>query len=82
VALPSEEEEELRRLISTKQFFTKERMQLLNRLYAIFVQAGIVDVKKSQVKTKAGRAKRMSELPAELLFLAQGIDAMIDAVNG
>jgi transposase len=82
VALPSEEEEELRRLVSAKQFFTKERMRLLNRLHALFVRAGIVDVKKSRVKTKAGRAKRMSDLPAGVLFLAQGIDAMIDAVNG
>jgi transposase len=39
VSLPTEQEEELRQLISMKQFLVKMRTALINRLHALYVLA-------------------------------------------
>jgi transposase len=52
-AMPSVEEEEPRSLVPMKGFLTRERIQAANRLHAVYVQAGITDLKKSSL-AKAG----------------------------
>jgi len=58
VTVPSEREEEMRTYVSAKQFFTDSRTRLINRLHALYVQAGITDVEGRELKTVAEREKR------------------------
>jgi transposase len=49
VSLPTEREEELRQLISMKQFQVKTRTALINRLYALYMLAGETGIKKKDL---------------------------------
>jgi transposase len=55
VSLPSEQEEELRGLISHKQVITRTRTALINRLHAVYVHAGHTTLKKKHMVTKESR---------------------------
>jgi transposase len=57
VALPTEEEEKNRALVSQMVFFKEMRNQLINRLHSVYVRAGIVDLSKKDLKTAENRAK-------------------------
>jgi transposase len=57
VSLPTEKEEELRGLIRHKQAINRERTALINRLHALYVQAGHTTLKKKDV---AGRERRQA----------------------
>jgi len=63
VPLPTEAEEDMRRLASSQIFLKKERTRLINRLHALFVNAGITTVAK---KDLARDERRRSML--EMLF--------------
>jgi transposase len=66
IPLPSEEEEAFRSDISMKEFLKRERVAAINRLHALYGQAGIITVTKKDLKDCAGRAARRGELPPEL----------------
>jgi transposase len=72
VSLPTEREEELRNLVSMKQFLTKLRTSLINRLHAIYMQAGLTGLKKSNLATAAGREKQRETLTGEAHMLIAG----------
>jgi transposase len=68
VAVPSEEEMERRKLVSSYQREQRARTQGINRLHALFVHAGIVTVVKSDLAGDEGRreaVKQMSGLERE-----------------
>jgi hypothetical protein len=69
VPLPSEEEA-FRSDISLKEYLKeylkKERNGAVNRLHALYGNAGIIDVTKKDLKDAEGRAARHGELPEEL----------------
>lgn len=62
VTIPSEAEEENRALVSQMIFHKEMRTQLINRLHSEYLKAGIVDIKKSDLKTKANREKAKQRL--------------------
>lgn len=70
VSLPDEKEEELRNLVSMKQFLTKVRTSLINRLHAIYLQAGITGIKKSNLASPGKRQDQIALLsnPTHLLI--------------
>ena len=55
VSLPTEGEEELRQLIAMKQSLVKSRTRLINRLHALYVQAGETRLKKKDLCAAASR---------------------------
>ena len=57
VGLPTEQEEALRQLIAMKQFQVKTRTALINRLHALYVQAGETRLKKKDLATAESREK-------------------------
>jgi hypothetical protein len=67
--VPSAEEEELRSLVSMKGFQTQERTRAVNRLYAVYVQAGITDLKKSSLAKAVSRPLRAVILQASRALL-------------
>jgi transposase len=66
VPLPSEAEEGFRQDLSMKEFLKRERVAAINRLHALYGQAGIIDVTKKDLKERDGRKARHDELPARL----------------
>jgi transposase len=72
VSLPEEQEEELRNLVSMKQFLTRLRTSLINRLHAIYVQAGLTGLKKNDLATAAGREKQRAALTRKAHILIAG----------
>jgi transposase len=63
VPLPSEAEEEMRRLASSQVFLKKERTRLVNRLHALFIAAGKTTVRKKDLARDESRRSTV-----ELLF--------------
>ncbi|MDR2375364.1 MAG: hypothetical protein LBD96_02885 [Treponema sp.] len=55
-----------------KQFLTRLRTSLINRLHAIYVQAGLTGLKKSALATAAGRNKQPVALMREAHILIAG----------
>lgn len=70
VAVPSEREEAMRSLISMKGYLVKLRTSLLNRLHAVYVQAGLTFVKKSQLDSTEARGRTASLLSGPLARFA------------
>ena len=81
VALPSEKEEELRKYVSLKQFLTRQRTQLINRLHAIFVQEGITGIKKSQLRRRESRLLQMENLRNIHAYTAQILEKQIEGIE-
>lgn len=57
VPVPTDEEEDCRRLVSEHTFYTEERTRLINRLHSIYYQAGYTGLTKKDLKTKENREK-------------------------
>jgi transposase len=72
VSLPEEQEEELRNLVSMKQFLTRLRTSLINRLHAIYVQTGLTGLKKNSLATVRGRERQRAALTREAHILIAG----------
>ena len=66
IPLPSEEEEAFRSDISMKEYVKRERVAAINRLHALYGQAGIISVTKKDLKDENGRAGRHGELSEEM----------------
>jgi transposase len=78
VEVPSEEEEKFRNLVSMKGFVTRQRTQSVNRLHALYVQAGITDMKKSNLAKAKSRQEQRSRLPESLCVLATLLEQEIE----
>ncbi len=74
VAVPTEREERMRMVVSMKRFVTKARTSQINRLHAIFVQAGVTDLKKSDLANAASRVQEYTRLEPFLCGLATMIE--------
>jgi transposase len=78
VPLPSEEEEGLRSDISIKEFLKRERVAAINRLHALYGQAGIIDVTKKDLQDREERKARHGELPPELAGHAGTLEEQLE----
>jgi hypothetical protein len=76
VPLPSEEEA-FRSDISPKEYLKKERDGAVNRLHALYGNAGIIDVTKKDLKDAERRAARHGELPDELRGQAELLEEQL-----
>jgi transposase len=81
VQLPSEREETMRTLVSLKNYQTKLRTSLINRLHAVYVQAGITTMKKSHLATSASRKEQSELLPDFLSLIADMIEQELEVIE-
>jgi transposase len=82
VSLPTEQEEELRQLISMKQFQVKTRTALVNRLHALYVLAGETGLKKKDLAAAGIREKRRALLRRDTLqTIAESIERELGVVE-
>jgi transposase len=81
VSVPSEQEEEMRTYVSAKQFFVSSRTRAVNRLHALYVQAGITNVESRDLKTHDEREKSSQILTGFLLVTAKAIGNEIDVAE-
>jgi transposase len=70
VAVPGEREETMRAVVSMKHYLVVLRTSMLNRLHAVYVQAGMTFVKKSELDTKAARERMAGRLEGHLARFA------------
>lgn len=75
VSVPSEREERMRSTVTLKQYFVKLRTSLLNRLHAVYVQAGLTYVKKSDLATAVSREKMCLKLSEDHQWAAKMIES-------
>jgi transposase len=71
VPLITEDEEDLRELVTMSQFLGGQRVAAINRLHALYARVGIIDVTKKDLKTDENRKKRLRELPKAKRDLAE-----------
>lgn len=55
ISVPTQEESENRAIVTSSIFITQSRVQLINRLHALFNQSGHPELKKSDLKQKESR---------------------------
>jgi transposase len=70
VTIPGEREEAMRGVVSMKHYLVKLRTSMLNRLHAIYVQAGMTFVKKSELETEVARDRMAARLEGQLARFA------------
>jgi len=81
VTVPTEREEMMRTYVSAKQFFTDSRTRLINRLHALYVQAGITDVESRELKTHEERIRRGEDLEGFFKITAEALCREIDTTE-
>lgn len=78
VKVPSEQEEEMRTYVSAKQYFVSSRTRTINRLHALYVQAGITNIESKDLKNHEGREKSAKALAGFFVVTAQALGDEID----
>ena len=82
VRLPTEQDEELRQLISMKQFLVKTRTALINRLHALYMTAGETGLKKKDLATAECREKQRGLLRGDTQrMIAESIERELGVVE-
>jgi transposase len=81
VPLPTDEEEDWRRLVSEHTFYTEERTRLINRLHSIYHQAGKTMLTKKDLKTKEFREKSLALFEDRYREEARRLMVRIDGIE-
>ena len=81
VPLPTEAEEDMRRLASSQMFLKKERTRLVNRLHALFVAAGRTTVTKKDLARDESRRSTVETLSGVYAELAGRLVAILAEVE-
>lgn len=88
VVVPSDEEEDARRLTTEQAHWSKQKTLNKNRLHSLFTQAGLTDITKKDISSHENREKVISYLPEryqrEALRLQQSlglIDENLSAID-
>ncbi|EQA82195.1 transposase domain protein [Leptospira alstonii serovar Pingchang str. 80-412] len=63
VPIPTDEEEDNRRLCTEHENWTRQLTQGKNRLHSLFTQAGLTEITKKHLRTKASREVSVALLP-------------------
>jgi len=74
VAVPDEREDKMRSLVSMKHYLVTLRTSMVNRLHALYVQAGMTFVKKSDLASSAARLRMAARLDGYLARFAAAIE--------
>jgi transposase len=74
VSVPDEREDMMRSLVSMKHYLVTLRTSMVNRLHALYVQAGMTFVKKSDLASSAARLRMAVRLEGYLARFAAAIE--------
>jgi transposase len=88
VMIPSDEEEDARRLTTEQAHWSKQKTINKNRLHSLFTQAGLTDITKKHIASQANREKVIPLLPEryqrEAIRLQKSlelVDAHLEAIE-
>ncbi|EKR91532.1 transposase, IS116/IS110/IS902 family [Leptospira santarosai str. CBC379] len=81
VPVPTDEEEDNRRLCSEQENWTRQLTQGKNRLHSLFTQAGLTHITKKHLRTKANRETSVALLPSRYQKEAERILKVLDLVE-
>jgi transposase len=88
VSIPTDEEEDARRLTTEQAFWTESATQCKNRLHSLFIQAGLTDITKRHLSSHKSREKSISLLPERyreealrIIEILQQLDNCLRAVE-
>ncbi|OLY62813.1 IS110 family transposase [Leptospira santarosai serovar Grippotyphosa] len=81
VPVPTDEEEDNRRLCSEQENWTRQLTQGKNRLHSLFTQAGLTHITKKHLRTKANRETSVALLPSRYHKEAERILQVLDLVE-
>jgi transposase len=88
VTVPTDEEEDARRLTTEQEHWSEQRTINKNRLHSLFVQAGLTEITKKQISSHKNREKSIALLPERfkkeairLQNALQSLDATIEEIN-
>lgn len=81
VPVPTDDEEDCRRLLSEHTFYSEERTRLINRLHSVFHQAGYTELTKKDMKTKENREKSFHILGSRYHEEAERLKKRIDDIE-
>ncbi|EKR91483.1 transposase, IS116/IS110/IS902 family [Leptospira santarosai str. CBC379] len=81
VPVPTDEEEDNRRLCSEQENWTRQLTQGKNRLHSLFTQAGLTHITKKHLRTKANRETSVASLPSRYQKEAERILKVLDLVE-
>lgn len=73
VRLPSEKEEEARRLSNHQIFFNRQRIQVINQIHALCVENGLSEITKKDLKNEAGRTAVLEQMTGIYRELAENL---------
>ncbi|EMN42675.1 transposase, IS116/IS110/IS902 family [Leptospira weilii str. UI 13098] len=80
VPIPTDEEEDNRRLCTEHENWTKQLTQGKNRLHSLFTQAGLTHITKKHLRTKTSREASVTLLPDRYKKEAERILKVLDLV--
>ncbi|EQA62602.1 transposase, IS116/IS110/IS902 family [Leptospira alexanderi serovar Manhao 3 str. L 60] len=81
VPIPTDEEEDNRRLCTEHENWTRQLTQGKNRLHSLFTQAGLTEITKKHLRTKASREASVTLLPDRYKREAERILKVLDLVE-
>ncbi|EQA78918.1 transposase, IS116/IS110/IS902 family [Leptospira alstonii serovar Pingchang str. 80-412] len=81
VPIPTDEEEDNRRLCTEHENWTRQLTQGKNRLHSLFTQAGLTEITKKHLRTKASREVSVALLPDRYKKEAERILKVLDLVE-
>jgi transposase len=81
VVVPSDEEEDARRLATEQSHWSKQNTMNKNRLHSIFTQAGLTDVSKKDISTHSNREKVIQLLTERFMKEALRLHKTLDFIE-
>jgi transposase len=81
IMVPSDEEEDARRLTTEQEHWSKQRAINKNRLHSLFTQAGLTDITKKHISTHTNREKVIPFLPDRYQREAQRLQAALQFLD-
>lgn len=81
VRLPSEREEEARRLSNHQIFLNRQRTQAINQIHALCVENGLTEITKKDLKTESGRAAVLQQMSGIYRELAENHCCVLAAIE-
>ncbi|OLY64790.1 IS110 family transposase [Leptospira santarosai] len=81
VPVPTDEEEDNRRLCTEQENWTRQLTQGKNRLHSLFTQAGLTEITKKHLRTKSSRETSVTLLPSRYQKEAERILQVLDLVE-
>lgn len=81
VMIPTDEEEDARRLATEQSYWSRQQTSGKNRLHSLFTQAGLTDITKSHLRSCKGREEAIRLLPERYQDEAQRLTKCLEMID-